>query len=364
MNRLASVLLVPVLLVASACSSSPSETSAAPTCPPKTTTAPAGLPGAAGGALTEVTSFGDNPGKLKMFVHAPKSGTASAVVVALHGCTQSASDYTAAGWNELADAAGFAVVYPEQTSANNFQKCFRWFDKAQIEREGGEAASIAAMTEHAKAEYGATRAFVTGLSAGAAMTAVMLATYADVFEAGAIMAGLPYACATSQLDAYSCMSPGKDKTAEAWAALVPASARGEAPRVSIWHGDADFTVRPKNEDELVKQWTGVAGIAGAEPETSTEGGATHAEYKDGAGVVRVESWLLKGMSHGVALAPKDGCGKAGAYLLDVGVCSTSKAAEFFGLTGPSAAPPSTVGAPTGPGAGGGAGGAGASDCEP
>lgn len=61
------------------------------------------------------------------------------------------------------------------------------------------------------------------------------------------------------------------------------------------------------------------------------GGATHAEYKDASGVVRVESWLVKGMAHGVALDPKAGCGTAGAYLLDEGVCSTTKAASFFGL---------------------------------
>lgn len=364
-RRLASLLL-PVLLVAAGCSSSPSGSGGASTCPPKRTTAPAGLPGlpgAAGGALTEVDSFGDNPGHLKMYVHAPASGKATAVVVALHGCTQSAADYVAAGWNELADEEGFAVVYPEQTTANNFQRCFRWFDETQIERERGEAASIAAMTAHAKSTYGATHAYVTGLSAGAAMTAVMLATYADVFEAGAIMAGLPYACATSQIDAYSCMSPGKDRTAEAWAALVPASAHGEAPRVSIWHGDADWTVRPRNEDELVKQWTGVAGIAGAAPVTSEEDGVTHAEYKDSSGVVRVESWLVKGMGHGVALAPKDGCGKAGAYFLDEGVCSTAKAAAFFGLTGANGAA-----SPEASGGGGGGGapgnGAGHGDCDP
>ena len=60
-------------------------------CPPKAKTA--NVPGAGGGgaALTEVTSFGDNPGALKMYVHAPPSGKASAVVVAMHGCTQDAS---------------------------------------------------------------------------------------------------------------------------------------------------------------------------------------------------------------------------------------------------------------------------------
>ncbi|HSO40571.1 MAG TPA: PHB depolymerase family esterase [Labilithrix sp.] len=334
MKNLAIPALASMVLL-TACGSSPSGSGTGlGTCPASAETQDLpGLPGAptGGGGLTAVTSFGANPGALKMYVHAPKGGTAAAVVVAMHGCTQGASDYTAAGWNELADKAGFAVVYPEQTSSNNSQRCFRWFDKAQTTREGSEAKSIAAMTEYAMKQYGATKAYVTGLSAGAAMTSVMLATYPELFEAGAIMAGLPYACATSQSDAYSCMSPGRDKTPAAWADLVPAATRSAPPRVSIWHGDADWIVRPANETQLVRQWTAVAGV-GAEPATTaTEGLATHEEYKDDAGVVRVESWLVKGMGHGVALSPKDGCGKAGAYLLDEGICSTTKAAVFFGL---------------------------------
>jgi poly(hydroxyalkanoate) depolymerase family esterase len=367
--------LVLLALVVAGCSSGSPGGSGTSLCPSKS--APADLPGlptsgtggtsgsqgAAGSALTEVTAFGENPGGLKMFVHAPAGGKASAIVVALHGCTQGASDYVGAGWNALADKAGFAVVYPEQTTANSFQKCFRWYEKGQIERGAGEASSIAAMTAYAKTTYGATHAYVTGLSAGAAMTAVMLATYPDVFEAGAIMAGLPYACATSQTDAYACMSPGRDKTAEAWAALVPAAAKGAAPRVSIWHGDADFIVRPMNEGELVKQWTGVAGVGPAAPLTETVGGATHAEYKDASGVVRVESWLVKGMAHGVALDPKAGCGTAGAYLLDEGVCSTTKAASFFGLIAADGTATSP-GTPGTPGSSGGSSGSAPSDCNP
>jgi poly(hydroxyalkanoate) depolymerase family esterase len=343
----------------SGCGSDPgAETeSEAHACPSNATTA--ALPGA-GGSLTAVASFGPNPAGLKMYVHAPASGKASAVVVAMHGCTQTANAYVAAGWNEMADAAGFAVVYPEQTSQNNSSQCFRWWDAANITRGKGEARSIAAMVEHAKATYGATHAYVTGLSAGAAMTAVMLATYPDLFEAGAIMAGLPYECATSQTDAYSCMSGGKQKSSAAWGALVPKLAGATPPRVSIWQGDADYTVRPANLTQLVLQWTNVNGVSDKPTASTAVGKAKHDAYADASGVVRVESWLIAGMGHGVSVDPSAGCGKASAYVLDKGLCSTQEAAVFFGLVAPGTVPGTgssgTTGGPTPPPSSGGSSG--------
>lgn len=303
-----------------------------------------GLPGLPGGGtttggLSEVTSFGENPAALRMYLHAPASGAASAVVVALHGCAQTASAYASAGWNELADQAGLAIVYAEQTATNNGQRCFRWWDAAQTKRDAGEAKSIASMAEWAKAKYGVSHAFVTGLSAGGAMTAVLLAAYPDLFEAGAVMSGLPYGCATSQNDAYACMSPGKDKTPSDWAALLPPDAKGgKAPRVSIWHGDADYTVRPANAEALVRQWTAANGIAATASSSDTVGPATHDVYQDATGTTRVERWLVKGMGHGVVLDAKNGCGKAGAFLVDKGLCSTMLTAQFFGLVAPDGTP--------------------------
>src|SRR5688500_10957571 len=55
--------------------------------------------------LSQVTSFGTNPGILRMFVYVPPGLPAGApLVVALHGCTQSAAVYsTQTQWGELAD---------------------------------------------------------------------------------------------------------------------------------------------------------------------------------------------------------------------------------------------------------------------
>lgn len=270
-----------------------------------------------------------------MYVHEPPNvQKGAAVVVAMHGCTQNAAAYVSAGWNDIADKQGFVVVYPEQSSANNSTQCFRWYDPAHTTRDKGEAKAIAAMVTNAKTKYGSTKAYVTGLSAGGAMTSVMLATYPDLFEAGAVFSGIAYDCATSQLDAYSCMNPGKDKTPEQWAALVPKTAN--PPRVSIWHGSSDYTVAPKNAEESVRQWLGVNGIDESNPTTETVGKATHTIYGGG----KVESWIVQGMGHGTPVAPKSSCGTAGAYILDEDLCSSQKAAEFFGLA-PSAFPSGT-----------------------
>ena len=121
-------------------------------------------------------------------------------MVVLHGCTQTAAGYElGAGWSTLARRYGFALLMPEQTKANNARLCFNWFEPHDIQRGEGEAASIRAMVEQMARAHGIDRKkiFVTGLSAGGAMSAVMLATYPDVFAGGAMIAGLPYGVANN-----------------------------------------------------------------------------------------------------------------------------------------------------------------------
>src|SRR5947208_5084568 len=59
--------------------------------------------------LTEAHGFGSNPGALRMFTCAPATlPDAPALVVVLHGCTQSAASYdVGAGWSTLAERHGF-----------------------------------------------------------------------------------------------------------------------------------------------------------------------------------------------------------------------------------------------------------------
>jgi len=288
-------------------------------------------------ALAAVASFGANPGALDMYEYVPANLPANApLVVVLHGCTQTASAMETAGWNALADANGFAVLYPQQRSANQPLSCFTWYAPADIARTGGEAESILEMVDTEIATHGIDRArvYVTGVSAGGAMTAVMLAAYPDRFAAGSVMSGIPYGCATDVSSGTQC-EQGATKTPAQWGDLVRGADPGFSgawPRMQVWQGTSDTTVAPGNAHELVDQWTNVRGADGTAESTTTVSTATYTTYAGGD----VELYLVNGMGHAIATG-MDALGTcpagAGAYFSDEKICSTLRAAAFFDLAG-------------------------------
>ncbi|MER7845845.1 PHB depolymerase family esterase [Kitasatospora sp. NPDC096077] len=306
---------------------------------------PAAAPAAAdSGTFQQVTGFGSNPGNLAMYSYLPAGLPAGApLVVALHGCTQTASDYYGgSGWPKFADAYRFAVVLPQTSSANNPLSCFSWFDSGKDTRGNGEAASVVQMVEKAEALYGSDphRVFVTGLSAGGGLAADLLADYPDVFAGGAVDSGLPAQCATTQGAASGCQSGSQNLTPAQWGDKVRNSDPGYAgpwPRVAIWQGTADYTVQAVNGTELRDQWTDARGI-GQTPSGSQSlpGGTTLTTYDDATGAPAVELYSVSGMGHGLAVHPGSGpdqCGTTGAYFLDT-ICSSYYTAQFWGLAAP------------------------------
>src|SRR4051812_26071845 len=89
----------------------------------------AGVPPAAADPLQRVTGFGSNPGNLAMYSYVPAGMPSGApLLVLMHGCSQSASDYFShTGWQKYADMGRFALVLAEQNSGNNSLSCFNWF---------------------------------------------------------------------------------------------------------------------------------------------------------------------------------------------------------------------------------------------
>jgi poly(hydroxyalkanoate) depolymerase family esterase len=288
--------------------------------------------------LREVTGFGSNPGQLRMFMHVPASlPSRPPMLVALHGCTQSAAIYDAgSGWSALAEAAGFVALFPEQQQSNNPHRCFNWFS-GDARRRSGEALSIHQMIDHAVAEHEVDRdrIFVAGLSAGGAMASSLLAAYPQLFAAGAIIAGLPHGSAGNLAEALGAMSRGREWGSVQWGEFVRSSSthRGPWPRLSIWHGTQDSIVHPVNAEASVLQWADVHGVPVTPSSDGTSGNHRFRKWRDKNGEVVIEAHTITGMSHGVPLAlrGKHRCGAAGPFHFDVGVSSSRCILDFFGI---------------------------------
>jgi feruloyl esterase len=277
-----------------------------------------------------------------MFGYRPATLAANpALVVVLHGCTQTAAGYDlGAGWSTLADRYGFALLLPEQRRCNNPNGCFNWFQPQHTRRNQGEPLSIRQMIKKSVVDHGIDRrlVFITGLSAGGAMTSVMLACYPEVFAGGAIIAGLPYGAAASVQQAFEMMFQSPSRSPQEWGELVrkASSHRGPWPRVSVWHGNDDKTVIPSNALEILKQWTAVHGLPLSPSIKTRVDGYPREVWINKAGEEIIEAYTINNMAHGTPLETGEvegACGSPGPFLLPVGISSSYHIAKFFGIAG-------------------------------
>jgi poly(hydroxyalkanoate) depolymerase family esterase len=291
--------------------------------------------------IVETTDFGSNPGGLRMFSFAPDNlQPAPGLVVVLHGCGQTAAAYDlGAGWSTLAKHFGFALLMPQQQPFNNANGCFNWFNPDDTARGSGEACSIRQMIARAVDDIGIDRhrIFITGLSAGGAMTSVMLATYPEIFAGGAVIAGLPFGVATNVREAISGMFVSPSRPASELGDLVrnASNHRGPWPKLSVWHGSADRTVHPANANEIVKQWLDVHQLPSAPMSEADVDGYPRQVWWNADGETIVESYTITDMAHGTPLGIGDNdkrYGAEGAFLIEAGISSSYHIAHFFGLT--------------------------------
>lgn len=306
------------------------------------------------GQLLPLKALPANPGALTADLYLPEDLQRGApLVVVLHGCTQTATDYaSAAGWLELADRHGFGVLMPQQQRSNNANLCFNWFESSDIGRGQGEVASIKEMidwsvTTHA---FDAGQIYISGLSAGAAMAGAMLATYPETFAGGGLIAGLPYGMATTMPGAFQQMQNGPRSNPSALSAKVLRAADhdGPWPSISIWHGDADRTVNSVNGTATVAQWRAVHGLSDAVATIEEGKGHRRTRWEHAESGGRVEHVELRGMGHGTPIRTggSESVGHAAPYVLDVGLSSSVELLDFWGIAAaPAVAKPSNLPVP-------------------
>lgn len=298
--------------------------------------------------LLEILSTKPNPGNLGFYLQSNKAdfsvSNKKALVVVLHGCSQSAETIAIqSGWDKLADANNFYVLYPQQKILNNPNFCFNWFNSNDISKEQGEAYSIKNMILHLSDSLNIDKEkiYVYGVSAGAAMAVALMALYPEIFKAGASIAGAPFGSANDFIEALKVMIDGIEKTPDEWAKLVRDEHNQQQinyPKLVLVHGSKDMIVNISNSNELIKQWTALH-------HTDTVYDRNIEKFEGNSNVQKlvyqnqnkqniVTFYKINHLGHAISVDPgknpKQG-GETGLFATDMDFFSTWYIAKEFGL---------------------------------
>jgi poly(hydroxyalkanoate) depolymerase family esterase len=218
------------------------------------------------------------------------AGKALPLVVMLHGHSQDLDGFIAGtSMNEAAAAAGFAVLYPAQSSKAHPQKCWHWFDPDHQRRDRGEPALLAALTRSVMRAHpiDARRVYVAGLSAGGAMATVMGREYPELFAGVGVHSGLAAGLAHDVGSALAAMR-GELPIAD--------GARTAMPTI-VFHGDDDKVVHLDNAERVVASCAGGACAVEEQRLSVNERACTRRLHRRADGAVLAEHWIVHRAGH-------------------------------------------------------------------
>ena len=267
------------------------------------------------------------------------------LVVYLHGCNETAEQTAQAShFNDIADREDFAVLYPQQNVTANSSApfadgngvgCWNWFLPDDQHRGAGEPAVLAALTQSVMATEGSdpARVYVTGVSAGADMAAILAAAYPDLYAAAAPIAGCAYATCSDVSGSLAYQEMGTrsrvvpmlvengsadtlnnmamaETLVQGWLGTDDladdGAANGSVSRspASTNTYDAEQTPQPGSGDVCIHNNTltcpgGAIGFQGSYPYTVQT-------YDDATGRDVLQFWVIHGMEHAHPDAPGDG----------------------------------------------------------
>ena len=262
-----------------------------------------------------VTSNGTDYDYLLYTPTSYRPGRAAPLLVMVHGCQTTAEQQMRANlYNPVAEREGFVVLYPDVDATGRAQpgpanQCWKFPYPPAWTRDNSDAAAIADMTRAAMAKRAVDpeRVYLAGMSAGGFMTSIEAAAYPDLYAAVAISAAGAYADA-------GCTGTGTGMPVETSAQMAYDQMGPRArivPRMVIG-GDADQGIPPACADKALEQGLRtdnlVLGGGQDAPIALTPASVRHeqkpggyaysvATYRDPAGCVIGERWLIHGMNH-------------------------------------------------------------------
>ena len=273
-------------------------------------------PHAHAASLQAVSNWGVTglPSDVTMYVYVPdKMATNPPILTLIHYCGGTASavfgQAQGGGLVKAADQYGFIMVVPSSGRCWDIVS-----DKTRKRDGGGDSQAIRQMVKFAVEKYkaNADRVYATGDSSGGMMTELLLAVYPEVFKAGSAFAGMPAGCRGNNESGsgggYSnaCAGGSVSRTPQEWGDLVRSfnpGYTGYRPRVQLFHGDADTTIKYPNHTEAIKEWTNVLGL-GTNPtttDTSLTLGTHQAKrqtWQTSCGFAQLDAFTSIGGDHG------------------------------------------------------------------
>lgn len=273
-----------------------------------------GVATAAGRTETFVQGTGQAAHPYRVYVpSSDAAGRPAPLLVMTHGCQTTAEQQQRANLlDPVADREGFLVLYPdvspvEAGAPGPLKNCWPFPSPSQWHRDQGAPNAIATMTRAAMARWSIDpeQVYMAGMSAGSFMTSIMAAAYPDLFAAVAINAGGAYA------DGY-CLGVPAPLSAQMARDEMGGRAR-VVPRL-VTGGDRDAGIPPACADKALEQGlrTNNLVLGGSQdgpialtPASLREvpadepGGypSTVRTYRDPAGCLIGERWLIHGMNH-------------------------------------------------------------------
>lgn len=273
-------------------------------------------PHAHAASLQAVSNWGVTglPSDVSMYVYVPDNvATNPPILTLIHYCGGTASavfgQAQGGGLVKAADQYGFIMVVPSSGRCWDIVS-----DKTRKRDGGGDSQAIRQMVKFAVEKYkgNADRVYATGDSSGGMMTELLLAVYPEVFKAGSAFAGMPAGCRGNNESGsgggYSnaCAGGSVSRTPQEWGDLARSfnpGYTGYRPRVQLFHGDADTTIKYPNHTEAIKEWTNVLGL-GTNPtatDTSLTLGTHQAKrqtWQTSCGFAQLDAFTSIGGDHG------------------------------------------------------------------
>ena len=232
--------------------------------------------------------------------------------------------------NFFAEQRGCIVAYPGQSKSANGLRCWNWFNARHQHRGRGEPSLIAGITRQIMQNYAIdpSRVYIAGLSAGGAATAIMAATYPDLYAAAGVHSGLARGAARTVPAAYSAMRSGQSEIApEVTLSPISLTNRRRVPMI-IFHGDRDETVNVRNSDQVLDQaWPSVAmHYRHKQTKRQVKGGHsyTRTRYLNEPNTSVAELWIVHNSGHAWS-----GGHSAGSYTDPAGPDASGEMIRFF-----------------------------------